>query len=153
MDFNLNEEQIAFRDTARQFAENEFAPHAAKWDEEQIFPMDVIKKSGELGFCGLYAPEDCGGLGLSRLDSSLIFEELSHACTSTTAYITIHNMCTWMATSFGSDYIKEKWGAKLTSGELLASYCLTEPGAGSDASSLKTSAKKKGAHHLKLAPP
>lgn len=148
MDFNLTEDQIAFKDTAKQFAANELEPHAAEWDAESYFPVDVIKRAGELGFCGLYAPEESGGLGLTRLDASLIFEELSYACTSTTAYITIHNMCTWMVTSFGSDYIKEKWGAQLTSGELLSSYCLTEPNAGSDAASLKTSAKRSGDDYL-----
>ena len=100
MDFDFTEDQLAFRETARQFAEKELAPNAAQWDAESIFPVDVIKASGDLGFCGLYSPESVGGLALSRLDSSLIFEELSQACTSTTAFITIHNMATWMVTSF-----------------------------------------------------
>jgi hypothetical protein len=142
MDFDLNEDQIAFQDTARKFAEDELAPHAAKWDAEHIFPIDVIKKSGELGFCGLYAPEDDGGLGLSRLDSAIVFEALAEACPSTTAYITIHNMVTWMICTWGTDTVKSAWAADMCMGEKLGSYCLTEPGAGSDAASLKTKAVK-----------
>lgn len=148
MDFNLNQDQIAYRDTARAFAKNELAPHAAEWDGQAIFPVDVIRKAGELGFCGLYSPEAAGGLGLSRLDSHLIFEELAYGCTATAAYITIHNMCTWMVTSFGSQHIVDTFGAKLTSGEWLASYCLTEPNAGSDAASLKTTARLEGEEYI-----
>ena len=141
MNFNLTEDQLAFKEAAREFAEKEMAPHAAMWDRESIFPVEVIKKTGELGFLGLYSPLEYGGLGLSRLDSSIIFEEMSQHCTSTTAYMTIHNMCAWMVTSFANKEIATKWGVKLTAGELLASYCLTEPGAGSDAGSMKTTAK------------
>ncbi|MBL4661617.1 MAG: acyl-CoA dehydrogenase family protein [Alcanivoracaceae bacterium] len=141
MNFNLTEDQLAFKEAAREFAEKEMAPHAAMWDRESIFPVEVLKKTGELGFLGLYSPQEYGGLGLSRLDSSIIFEEMSQHCTSTTAYMTIHNMCAWMVTSFASEEIAAEWGAKLTTGELLASYCLTEPGAGSDAGSMKTTAK------------
>ena len=148
MDFDLSEDQLAYQEMARAFARNELAPHAADWDRDGEFPIDVIRKAGELGFCGLYAPEDAGGLGLSRLDSHIIFEELAYGCTATAAYITIHNMCTWMVTSFGNDYIKQQWGAKLTSGELLASYCLTEPNAGSDAASLKTTARRDGDQYI-----
>ena len=142
MNFELNEDQQAFVDAAKEFAASEMAPYAAQWDEESLFPVDVIRKTGELGFLGIYAPEAFGGLGLSRLDASLIFEEMSKHCTSTTAYLTIHNMCAWMLTSFGSEALANEWGSKLTSGELLASYCLTEPGHGSDAGNLKTTAKK-----------
>jgi len=148
MDFDLSEDQLAYQEMARAFSRNELAPHAADWDRDAEFPIDVIRKAGELGFCGLYAPEDAGGLGLSRLDSHIIFEELAYGCTATAAYITIHNMCTWMVTSFGNDYIKQQWGAKLTSGELLASYCLTEPNAGSDAASLKTTARRDGDQYI-----
>ena len=148
MNFNLNEDQLAFKQAAKEFAEKEMAPNAATWDSEAYFPVDVIKRSGELGFMGLYAPEEYGGLGLSRLDSSIIFEELSKHCTSTTAYITIHNMCAWMVTSFGSKEIAQQWGEKLTSGEMLASYCLTEPSAGSDAASMKTTAILEDDHYL-----
>lgn len=142
MDFSLNEEQLAFTDTARQFARQEFAPFAAQWDREHHFPVEAIKKAGELGFCGLYTPEDAGGLGLSRLDSSLIFEQLAMGCTTTTAMLTIHNMATWMIASYGTEEIKSRWCDSLVSGEKLASYCLTEPGAGSDAASLKTKAER-----------
>ncbi|MFY8297438.1 acyl-CoA dehydrogenase family protein [Pseudoalteromonas sp. SS15] len=144
MDFNLNEDQQAFAETAYQFAMSELAPNAALWDREHIFPKDVIKKAGELGFCGLYTPEEAGGLGLSRLDSSIIFEQLAMGCTATTAMLTIHNMATWMIASFGTDAVKEQYIEQLVMGELLASYCLTEPGSGSDAASLKTKADKDG---------
>ncbi len=142
MNFELNEDQQAFVDAAKEFAASEMAPHAAKWDEESFFPVDVIRNTGELGFLGIYSPEQYGGLGLSRLDASLIFEEMSKHCTSTTAYLTIHNMCAWMLTTFGSESLASEWGTKLTSGELLGSYCLTEPGHGSDAGNLKTTAEK-----------
>lgn len=144
MDFNLNEDQQAFAETAYQFAMSELAPNAALWDREHIFPKDVIKKAGELGFCGLYTPEEAGGLGLSRLDSSIIFEQLAMGCTATTAMLTIHNMATWMIASFGTEAVKEQYIDQLVMGELLASYCLTEPGSGSDAASLKTKADKDG---------
>jgi alkylation response protein AidB-like acyl-CoA dehydrogenase len=144
MDFSLSEEQIAYRDAAKQFAVAELAPHAARWDEEQIFPKDVIRRAGELGFCALYTPVADGGLGLSRLDSSLVFEQLSWGCTSTTAFLTIHNMALWMISTFGNAETKTRWCSPLVSGEKLASYCLTEPGSGSDAASLKTVARKRG---------
>lgn len=148
MDFNLNEDQQAFADMAHQFAMSELAPHAAKWDQEHIFPKDVIQKAGELGFCGLYTPEEAGGLGLSRLDSSIIFEQLSMGCTATTAMLTIHNMATWMIASFATEETKAKYMDQLVTGELLASYCLTEPGSGSDAASLKTKATKEGDEYV-----
>lgn len=148
MDFNLNEDQQAFAETAYQFAMSELAPNAAQWDREHIFPKDVIKKAGELGFCGLYTPEEAGGLGLSRLDASIIFEQLSMGCTATTAMLTIHNMATWMIASFGTDVVKESYIDQLVMGELLASYCLTEPGAGSDAASLKTKAVLEGDEYV-----
>ncbi|NVK25401.1 MAG: acyl-CoA dehydrogenase family protein [Gammaproteobacteria bacterium] len=148
MDFNLNEDQKAFVDLAKQFSDAELLPNAAKWDAEHIFPKDTLKKAGELGFCGLYSPEDAGGMGLSRLDSSLIFEQLAMGCTATTAMLTIHNMATWMIATWGTESIKETWCPSLVMGEQLASYCLTEPGAGSDAASLKTSAKKDGDEYV-----
>lgn len=148
MDFNLSEDQIAFQDAARQFSQNELAPHAAQWDHNSHFPIDVIKRSGEMGFCGLYSPQECGGLGLPRLDASIVFEELSQGCTATTAFITIHNMATWMACTWGTDELKAEWGEALTSGQKLASYCLTEPGAGSDAAALRTQAVKDGDDYL-----
>ncbi|MEP4891809.1 MAG: acyl-CoA dehydrogenase family protein [Aliiglaciecola sp.] len=144
MNFDLTEDQIAFVDTAKQFAEQELAPHAARWDKEHIFPKSVIQKAGELGFCALYTPEDAGGLQLSRLDSALIFEQLASGCTATTAMMTIHNMATWMIATWGTESIKSAWCPTLVTGEHLASYCLTEPGSGSDAASLRTSAVKEG---------
>ncbi|MDG9668806.1 acyl-CoA dehydrogenase family protein [Hahella sp. CR1] len=148
MNFELSEQQIAFRDSARAFAEKELAPFAAEWDATAHFPVETIRKAGEMGFLSLYTPEEWGGLGLPRLDSSIIFEELSRGCTSTTAYLTIHNMATWMIASFGHDELRQAWLPKLVSGELLASYCLTEPNAGSDAASLRTSAKKDGSDYV-----
>ena len=141
MNFDLSEDQRAFQQAARSFAAAEMAPNAAHWDQECIFPIDVIKKAGELGFCGIYTPEDAGGLGLSRLDASIVFEELAYACPSTAAYITIHNMACWMVASWGTASIRHEWSASLASGQKLASYCLTEPNAGSDAASLKTRAE------------
>ena len=148
MDFNLNDDQRQFADLAQQFSTEELAPFAAKWDEEHYFPKDVIQKAGELGFCSLYSPESEGGMGLSRLDSSIIFEQLAMGCTATTAMLTIHNMATWMVTSFGSQTLRDEWSEQLTTGEKLASYCLTEPGAGSDAASLQTKAVRYGDDYL-----
>jgi len=144
MNFDLSEDQIAFQEAARAFAQGEMAPLAAHWDEHKIFPVEVIAKAGELGFCGMYCPEDVGGLGLSRLDAAIILEELASACTSTAAYISIHNMATWMIATWGTATVKQQWCGDLTIGTKLASYCLTEPGAGSDAGALRTSAKRDG---------
>jgi alkylation response protein AidB-like acyl-CoA dehydrogenase len=148
MDFALNDEQLAFQQAARDFSRRELAPNAARWDANEEFPREVIARAGELGFCGLYTPEALGGLGLPRLDSSLIFEELAAGCTSTTAFITIHNMATWMVATWGQEAVARQWVPKLAAGERLASYCLTEPGAGSDAASLKTRAEKRGDRYL-----
>jgi alkylation response protein AidB-like acyl-CoA dehydrogenase len=142
MDFELNEEQLAFAQAARDFARGEMAPHAQEWDEKKIFPKETLAAAGALGFCGMYSPEENGGLGLSRLDSALILEELASGCTSTAAFISIHNMATWMLCSWGTDAIKSEWAEALTSGQKLSSYCLTEPGAGSDAGNLSTTAKR-----------
>ncbi|MFW9685841.1 acyl-CoA dehydrogenase family protein [Vibrio parahaemolyticus] len=144
MDFELNEDQRAFADTAQQFSLERLAPMAAEWDEKQIFPKDVLREAGELGFLSLYTPEEHGGLGLSRLDASIIFEQLSMGCTSTTAFMTIHNMVSWMVASFATEDVRAKYCPKLVTGEWLGSYCLTEPNAGSDAASLTTAARKKG---------
>lgn len=148
MNFELTDDQQAFADTARQFAREVLAPNAAAWDREHHFPVEAIQQAGELGFCGLYTPEEAGGLGLSRLDSSIIFEQLAMGCTTTTAMLTIHNMATWMIATWGQDAVKQRWCESLVTGQKLASYCLTEPGAGSDAASLKTSARKDGDHYL-----
>lgn len=148
MDFELTEDQRAFADTARQFALAELAPHAAHWDAEAIFPREAIAKAGELGFCGLYAPEAAGGLALPRLDATLVFEEMAAVDPSTTAFITIHNMATWMLGTWAQPEVRDHWGPLLTSGQRLASYCLTEPGAGSDAASLKTRAERVGNEYV-----
>ncbi len=144
MNFELTDDQKALQEIARNFSEKEMAPHAAKWDQKKIFPKDVIAMAGELGFCGVYTKPDVGGSGLSRLDGTIIFEELAAGCTSTTAYITIHNMVTWMIDSFAKNEVREKYCPELTSGRMLGAYCLTEPNSGSDAASLRTSAVKKG---------
>ena len=148
MDFNFTDEQLAFRDTARQFADKELAPFAAEWDQHGTFPKDTIRRAGELGFCALYCDEDQGGMGLSRLDAALIFEQMAAGCTSTTAFITIHNMATWMLSRFGSEAVRQRWNGPLMSGEALASYGPTEPGAGADAASLKTSARRDGDEYV-----
>ena len=144
MDFELNEQQLAFQRAARDFARDEIAPRAAEWDAQAIFPRDTLRHAGELGFCGLYAPECAGGLGLPRLDATIVLEELAAACPSTTAFLSIHNMATWMVCSQGSPELVRRFGPSLCSGERLASYCLTEPGAGSDAASLRTTARRVG---------
>lgn len=148
MNFDLTEDQKMFADMAKQFSDAELLPNAAKWDEEHVFPKDVIAQAGELGMCGLYSPEEAGGLGLSRLDSSIIFEQLAMGCTATTAMMTIHNMATWMIATWGTESLKEAWCPELVTGEKLASYCLTEPGSGSDAASLRTTAQKDGEHYI-----
>lgn len=148
MDFALSDEQIAFRDSARAFADNELAPHAAHWDEAEIFPVDAIRRAGEMGFCGLYTPEQYGGLGLTRQDAAIVFEALAGGCTSTTAYLTIHNMVSWMIGSFARPEVAAQWVPQLASGELLGSYCLTEPGAGSDAANLRTRAERDGDSYI-----
>ena len=148
MDFALSEEQQAFRDTARDFAQREMAPNAARWDEESVFPVDTLRQAAELGFAGIYVGDDVGGSGLGRLDAALIFEELAAACPSTAAYISIHNMASWMIDRFGNPEQRERFLPKLTTMEHFASYCLTEPGAGSDAASLRTRAERDGDHYV-----
>ncbi|MDN3986497.1 acyl-CoA dehydrogenase family protein [Zwartia vadi] len=148
MEFELNEEQTAFAKLAKDFAAGTFAPHAARWDEEEIFPREALREAGRLGFCSVYASPVIGGLGLSRLDASLIFEEMAAIDPSTTAFLTIHNMATWMIGQWGSSTIRDHWGPSLATGEHLASYCLTEPGSGSDAASLRTSATFTDGHYV-----
>jgi alkylation response protein AidB-like acyl-CoA dehydrogenase len=148
MEFLLTEDQTAFQDAARAFAQNEMAPHAAKWDADHIFPEDTLRAAAELGFAGIYVREDVGGSGLSRLDATVIFEELAATCPSTAAYISIHNMASWMIDRFGNDEQRHQFLPKLCTMEHFASYCLTEPGAGSDAASLKTKAERDGDHYV-----
>ena len=144
MDFELDDEQRLLVDSARAFAARELAPHAADWDREHHFPVEVIRRAAEQGYLALYLKEEDGGLGLSRLTSSLIFEQLAAGCVATTAYITIHNMATWMLASFADQALKDAWLPGLTEGRLLASYCLTEPDAGSDAAHLRSRARRDG---------
>ena len=148
MDFDLTTEQKDYRDLANNFSEKELKPHAAQWDREAIFPKEALSKAGELGFLSLYVDTNYGGMGLGRLDASLIFEQLAQGCTSTTAFMTIHNMAIWMVSKFASEDLKEEWFPALSQGKKLASYCLTEPDSGSDAASLKTTAKKEGDHFI-----
>lgn len=144
MDFSLSDDQLALRQAAADFAKAELAPYAAEWDATSHFPVDVIRRAGEAGFLGICTPEERGGLGLSRLDASLIFEQLAQGCVATTAYLTIHNMVTWMVARRGGEVLRERWLPGMISGEALGSYCLTEPGAGSDAASLRTKAVRDG---------
>jgi len=148
MDFNLSEEQRAFQDAARAFAEGEMAPHAAQWDEEKIFPRDTITAAGAMGFCGMYSPEAQGGMGMPRLDATIVLEELAAACPSTAAFISIHNMATWMACTWGTEALHADLCEQLVTGEKLASYCLTEPNAGSDAASITTKAVREGEDYI-----
>jgi isobutyryl-CoA dehydrogenase len=146
--FGLTDDQQAYRQVAMQFAQKEMSPSMSEWDEKEFFPVDVLRKGAELGFGGLYVSEQWGGMQLGRLETSVIFEALSTGCVSTTAYMSIHNMCNWMIDSFGSEKQKERWLQQLCSMEKFASYCLTEPSAGSDAASLLTTAKKNGDHYV-----
>ncbi|MDC0573453.1 acyl-CoA dehydrogenase family protein [Luminiphilus sp.] len=142
MDFELNDEQQAYIASARAFSDKELAPYAARWDAESIFAKDALRAAGELGFMGMYTPEAAGGLGMGRLDASLIVEELAKGCTTTAAFLTIHNMATAMIGKYCQQSVIDEWCPDLVMGRTLASYCLTEPGAGSDAGSLRTSARR-----------
>ncbi len=144
MDFEFSEEQRLLIESARTFASRELAPHAADWDRDHHFPVDVIHLAADQGFLALYLDETDGGLGLSRLSASLIFEQLAAGCVATTAFLTIHNMASWMLARFAEPELKDAWLPRLISGELLASYCLTEPDAGSDAAHLRTRARPEG---------
>ncbi|MCE3288256.1 MAG: acyl-CoA dehydrogenase [Caulobacter sp.] len=148
MDFSLTDDQRAIQEMAQAFARDELAPNAAKWDEESHFPVDVLRQAAALGFAGVYVQEDVGGSGLSRLDASLIFEALSYGCVPTAAYLTIHNMASWMIDRFAGDELRHRYLPRLTTMELIASYCLTEPGSGSDAAAMRTSARLDGDHYV-----
>jgi alkylation response protein AidB-like acyl-CoA dehydrogenase len=148
MDFSLTDQQQAFVASARAFSEGSLAPNAARWDEEATFPKKALREAGELGFMGMYTPEEAGGLALPRLDASLIVEELAKGCTTTAAFLTIHNMATSMIGRYCQQSVIDEWCPDLVMGTKLASYCLTEPGAGSDAASLKTSAVQDGDDYL-----
>lgn len=142
--FELNEDQRAIQDMTAGFAAERVAPYALDWDRERHFPANVIRETGPLGFGGIYIGEDVGGSGLGRLDAVLIFEALAAACPAFSSFISIHNMATWMIDRFGDEAQRRRFLPKLTSLEWIASYCLTEPGAGSDAAALKTRATRTG---------
>ena len=144
MHFALSEEQTAIYDMAFAFGQEHIAPKAVEWDETGHFPKDVVKSVGELGMAGIYVSEDVGGSDLTRLDATLIFEALAYACPSIGSFISIHNMCAWMIDSFGTEEQRQTWVPQLTSMEKVCSYCLTEPGSGSDAAALRTRAEKDG---------
>ncbi len=148
MDFQLSDDQKAFVEAAKQFSDNQLKPKAAEWDRQHIFPKDVLESAGKLGFMGLYSPEAVGGMELARLDAALIFEQLSKGCTSTTAYMTIHNMVTWMIGTYGTDEVKKSVCPDMIAGHALGSYCLTEPQAGSDAAALSSKAERVGENYL-----
>jgi len=148
MDFELNEDQRAVEDAARRFSKERLAPFAAEWDANEYFPVDVLREAAALGFAGIYVKSDVGGSEMSRLDAAIIMEELSAGCTSTAAFISIHNMASWMIDRFGSEDQRKHMLPKMTTMEKIASYCLTEPGSGSDAASLKTRAVKDGNHYV-----
>ncbi|KAG1678079.1 Isobutyryl-CoA dehydrogenase, mitochondrial [Nymphon striatum] len=144
----LSEEQKLMQKMASDFASNEMLPYMSEWDEKEIFPIETMRKAAELGFGAIYTSDKFGGSGLTRLDASVIFEALSPGCVSTTAYISIHNMCTWLIDEFANEEQRSKWIPNLATMEKFASYCLTEPGSGSDAASLSTTAKAIGDHYL-----
>ena len=148
MDFALSEEQQAIFDMAHDFAQHAIAPHALAWDEQAILPRDVLEASAELGLASIYVPEEHGGSGLNRLEASLIFEALAMACPTVSAYLSIHNMISWMVSSFGDELVRERYLADLCSMKKIGAYCLTEPGSGSDAAALRTRADRTNEGYL-----
>ena len=148
MDFALSEEQQAIFDMAHDFAQHAIAPHALAWDEQAILPRDVLEASAELGLASIYVPEEHGGSGLNRLEASLIFEALAMACPTVSAYLSIHNMISWMVSSFGDELVRERYLADLCSMKKMGAYCLTEPGSGSDAAALRTRADRTNEGYL-----
>src|SRR5690348_1103498 len=148
MDFDLSDEQRAFQETARQFADAEWLPHAPGWDAREEFPEAALRQAAALGFAGIYVRDQFGGSGLNRLDATIIFEELAAACVSTAAYLSIHNMAAWMIDRFGNDEQRARFLPKLMTMEHFASYCLTEPDSGSDAAALTTRARRDGEDYV-----
>jgi len=146
--FSLTEDQLAIQEMARKFTADAITPFAAEWDEQHIFPRDTIKQAAALGFGGIYVSEESGGIGLGRLESAIIMEAMAYGCPSTSAFISIHNMASWMIDTFGSQTVKDKYLPELVPMEKISSYCLTEAGAGSDAASLKTKAVRDGDHYI-----
>ena len=148
MQFSLSEDQLAIQEMAHSFATDRLAPYAAQWDQDAYFPVEALREMAALGFAGIYISEDVGGSGLSRLDASIIFEALSSGCTSTAAFMTIHNMASWMIDKFGNEAQRQEWLPSLTSMENIASYCLTEPGSGSDAAAMRSRAVRDGDDYI-----
>ena len=146
--FSLDADHIAIREMARAFADDRLAPRALEWDEKKHFPVDVIREAAALGMAAIYVREDVGGSAMTRFDAALIFEALSTGCPAVAAFISIHNMCAWMIDAFGSDQQRHEFLPRLVSMERLASYCLTEPGAGSDAAALRTRAERRGDSYI-----
>lgn len=146
--FQLTDDQLAIQDMARKFTADAITPHAADWDEKHIFPRETIKAAAELGFASIYVSEESGGIGLGRLESALIMEAMAYGCPATSSFISIHNMSSWMIDAFGSAEVKAKFLPSLVTMDKIASYCLTEPGSGSDAAALKTNAKLEGGHYV-----
>ena len=150
MNFEYNEDQLAIKEMAKNFAETELMPYASEWDQKEIFPLETLKRAADLGMAAIYVDDLYGGSGLTRIHAAIIFEELSRGCVSTAAYISIHNMVTWMIDKHGSDDVRKRFVPKLSTMQIMSSYCLTEPGSGSDAVALKTKATKKGNSHYLL---
>lgn len=148
MDFDFSDDQYAFQQSAKKFAQEEMAPYAKEWDEKHIFPMDTLRRAASLGFAGICIREDVGGSHLSRLDSAIIFEELASACVSTAAYLSIHNMVGWLIDQYANETLRQAWLPRLVTMDVFSSYCLTEPGSGSDAASLKTTAVRDGNDYI-----
>ena len=146
--FDLTEDQRAIQEMAQKFTADAITPYAARWDEEHHFPRDVVKAAAELGFGAIYVSEEAGGIGLGRLEAALIMEAMAYGCPSTSAFISIHNMGAWMIDRFGADAMKAKYLPSLVTCDKIASYCLTEPGSGSDAAALKTKAVRDGDHYV-----
>lgn len=148
MDFKFSEEHLAFRDMAAEFARNKLAPYTQEWDEKSYFPIEVLKEAADLGMAGMVSAEDIGGANLKRLDAALIFEQLAIGCVTTSAYLSIHNMVTSLVDRYANETLRKLWGPRLTSMDVLASYCLTEPDSGTDAASLKTKAVREGDYYI-----
>lgn len=146
--FDLTDEQRQIQEMARQFTADAITPHAAEWDEKHIFPRETIQSAAELGFGSIYVSEASGGIGLGRLEAALIMEAMAYGCPSTSAFISIHNMASWMIDRFGSQTVKDKYLPSMVTMEWIGSYCLTEPGSGSDAAALKTKAVRDGDHYV-----
>jgi alkylation response protein AidB-like acyl-CoA dehydrogenase len=146
--FQLSDDQLAIQETARRFTADRITPFAGEWDEHKVFPRETIKASADLGFAAIYVSEEMGGIGLGRLEAALIMEAMAYGCPATSAFISIHNMASWMIDAFGSAELKARYLPQLVGMELMAGYCLTEPGSGSDAAALKTTARLDGDHYV-----